>query len=98
MARRVTNEYEPDVVSPPGETLAEVLESRGMTQADLATRTGTSKKTISEIVAGKAAITPDMAIRIERILGIPARFWSNRERDYHSHQARQETRVKAVDE
>ncbi len=98
MARRTTNEYDPDVVSPPGETLAEVLESRGMTQADLAAETGSPKRTIDEIVAGKAAITPDMAIQLERVLGVPARFWNNRQRDYHDHPTRQERRVRLVDE
>ncbi len=98
MARRLPNEYEPDVVSPPGETLAEVLKSRGMTQADLAVKTGRPKEAIDEIVAGKAAITPDMAIELERVLGIPARFWNNRQRDYHDHRTRQEKRVRLVDE
>lgn len=91
------NEYDPDVVSPPGETLAEVLESRGMTAADLATKMDSPEKTVDEIVAGRAAITPDVAKRLERVLGIPARFWDNRERDYRGHQARREARAEAVD-
>ena len=41
----------------PGETLRETLETIGMTRAELADRTGRPKKTINEIIAGKAAIT-----------------------------------------
>lgn len=84
-----TTAYAPDNVSPPGETLAELLESRGMTQAELAARTGRPKQHINEIVAGKAPITHDMAIQLERSLGAPASFWNAREARYREHLARQ---------
>jgi len=83
------NQYMPDYVSPPGETLLEVLEERGMSQAELVERTGRPKKTISEIINGKAAITPDTALQLERVLGIPSRFWNERERNYQDSLARQ---------
>lgn len=82
MSDKIRNEYLPDFVSPPGETLEEVLEMRGMTQAELAERTGRPKKTINEIVKGKAAITPETALQFELVLGIPAAFWANREQQY----------------
>jgi len=44
------NTYSPPDVSPPGDTLRELLEERGLSQADLAERMGRPKKTISEIV------------------------------------------------
>lgn len=82
--------YRPDVVSPPGETLEEVLEEREMTQAELAERTGRPKKTINEIVQGKQAITPETAIQLERVLGTPARFWLEREQRYREWLAREQ--------
>ncbi len=82
------NEYVPDFVSAPGETLEEVLEMRGMSQTDLAERTGRHKKTINEIVKGKAAITPETALQFELVLGIPAAFWTNREQQYREALAR----------
>ncbi|MBI3679842.1 MAG: ImmA/IrrE family metallo-endopeptidase [Acidobacteria bacterium] len=81
--------YTPDQVSPPGATLAELLEGRSMTQAELAARTGRPKQHINEIVAGKAPITHDMAIQLERSLGAPAAFWNTREARYREHLARQ---------
>ena len=66
--------YSPDEVSPPGDTLREILHERCLTQAELATRTGRPKKTISEIVNGKAAITVDTALQFELVLGVPAAF------------------------
>ncbi len=88
MIKQEVNQYFPDVVSPPGETLAELLEERGMTQAELAQRTGRPTKTINEIIQGKAAITPETALQLERVLGVPASFWNERERLYRESLAR----------
>ena len=84
------NEYAPERVSPPGETLQDLLEERGMSQAELAERTGRPRKTINEIVQGKSAITPETALQLERVLSVPARFWNNREANYREHLARKE--------
>ena len=82
MAERTKNQYEPDAVSPPGDTLQETIDALGMTQAELAERTGRPKKTINEIINGKAAITHESALQFERVLGVPASFWNNRELQY----------------
>jgi addiction module HigA family antidote len=82
MAEIEKNDFKPNYAVPPGETLKETLESLGMTQAELAQRTGRPKKTINEIIKGKATITPDTAIQLERALGVPASFWNNLERNY----------------
>src|SRR4051794_34660340 len=82
--------YDPDVVLPPGDTLAEVLEERGMTQAELAARTGLSTKHINQIIKGAAAVTPESARLLERATGLPAKTWNNLEvtyRDFLSRQA-----------
>jgi HTH-type transcriptional regulator/antitoxin HigA len=78
----VKNEYTPEEVSPPGETLAETLEAIGMTQAELARRTGRPLETINEIILGKTAITAETALQLERVLNVPAAFWNNREAQY----------------
>ncbi len=92
MSNPIQNQYAPDVVSPPGETLLEILEDRGMPQAELAERTGRPKKTINEIIKGKAALTPETAIQLERVLGTPASFWNNREHNYRDWLVRQKER------
>jgi addiction module HigA family antidote len=89
MTEPTRNQYAPDNVSAPGETLEEVLESRGMSQAELADRTGRPKKTINEIIKGKAAITPETAIQLERVFGITASFWITREQNYREALARE---------
>ena len=67
---------------PPGETLRETLETIRMTQTELAKRSGHPKKTINEIIAGKTTITADTALHLERVLGVPASFWNNLEKNY----------------
>jgi addiction module HigA family antidote len=80
--------FRPDYAVPPGETLVEVLEAKGISQSELAERTGRPKKTINEIANGKAAITPETAIQLERVLGVPAVFWNSLEQNYRATLAR----------
>jgi addiction module HigA family antidote len=90
MAHHESTSYVPDIVSPPGETLVDILNEKGMSQAELAERTGRPKKTINEIVKGKAIITSETAIQLERVLGVEASFWAAREANYRAHLARLE--------
>src|SRR2546428_361268 len=80
--------FEPNFAVPPGETLAETLDAFSMTQAELAERMGRPLKTINEIIAGKAMITSDTALQLKKVLGVPASFWTNRERLYRDPLAR----------
>ncbi len=80
--------FRPDYAIPPGVTLLETLEAIGMTQAELADRMGRPKKTINEIIAGKTAVIPETALQLERVLGTPASFWNNLERNYQEARAR----------
>lgn len=89
MAKTLQNQYHPTHVTCPGEILAEALEERGMKQTQLAARMGRPEKTISEIINGKAALTPETALQLERVLNIPARFWNSLERNYRESLAQQ---------
>lgn len=80
--------YRPDYAVPPGETLLDVLNAVGMTQKELALRMGRPPKTVNEIIKGKAAITTETTLQLERVLGTPASFWGNRERQYRETLAR----------
>jgi HTH-type transcriptional regulator/antitoxin HigA len=92
MSENSSRDFQPDYTVIPGATLRETLETMGLTQSDLAERTGRPKKTINEIVQGKAAITPETAIQLERVLGIPATFWNDLESRYRASVARESER------
>jgi addiction module HigA family antidote len=83
MTNTIENKYTPDFVSPPGETLAEILKKRKITRTEFASRMKLPKKTINQLIKGKAEITFRTAYKIELALGVPsARFWIERERLY----------------
>lgn len=88
MTDTLQNEYLPDYVTPPGETLLETLETIGMSQVKLAKRMGRPVKTINEIIQAKAAITAETALQLEQVLHVPASYWLNHEQGYRESLAR----------
>jgi addiction module HigA family antidote len=84
--------YEPDYAVPPGATLDETIQSLGMDQRELAVRTGLTPKTINLIINGKAPITHETAVLLERVTGLPARTWNNLESNYREQLAKLEER------
>ncbi|MBK7760142.1 MAG: HigA family addiction module antidote protein [Deltaproteobacteria bacterium] len=77
-----TQPFAPDWISPPGDTIADLLEERDLTQAELAHRAELSRKHVNDLIKGRAAITAEVALRLQRVLGAPARFWLAREANY----------------
>lgn len=88
MTEAPTTEYCPTSVSPPGFTIADLLEERGIRQVELAARMGVTPKFVNELIAGKASISPTTAIALERTLDLPADFWLTRDARYQEFQAR----------
>lgn len=83
--------FAPDWVSPPGESISDLVEDRGWSQAELAQRLGYTEKHISLLLNGKAPLTMDAAVRLERVLGSTAEFWLSLEANYQRHKARLES-------
>jgi HTH-type transcriptional regulator/antitoxin HigA len=80
----------PNIAIPPGEFLAETLESLGLSQAELARRADRPTQAINQMVRGTKEITPDTALQLERVLGVPAHIWTRLEADYRYVKARLE--------
>ena len=60
----------------PGEMLLEeLLKPLGISQSAFAVRLGVSFPRLNEIIRGKRSVTPDTALRLARVLGMPAYFW-----------------------
>lgn len=83
------NQYFPQSVPHPGETLAEKLKEMEMGPKEFALRTGKPEKTIIAVLKGESAITPDMAVQFENATKIPASFWMNHQRGYDEYMARE---------
>ncbi len=84
--------YNPDYAVPPGESLRSTLTVLGMTQSDLATRSGLSLKHINQIIQGAAPITHETSLALEKVTGVRARFWNSLESNYRDRLARTEDR------
>lgn len=70
------------LATPPGATIREQLNDRKMSQKEFAVRMDMSQKHISRLINGDVQLTPDVAVRLEMVLGIPAKFWNNLEAIY----------------
>ena len=84
--------FVPDYQVPPGASLREKLAELGLTQADLALRTGLSTKHVNQVVQGFAPITQESALLFEAVTGIPAHVWNQLEASYRESLARTERR------
>jgi len=62
----------------PGEMLMEeFLKPLNMKQSELAVKLGVSYPRVNELIHGKRGITPDTALRLEKLFGMDAQFWLN---------------------
>lgn len=74
----------PDYAVAPGEHLDELLEMRGLSQAELAERTGLSPGYIKSLLKGLVPLTARAAELLEQVTGVPARFWNRLEANYRA--------------
>jgi len=78
-------EYKPDYVSPPGETLEEILIDCDMSRAELAEELKICTGAVSGIIKGSHPITPRIAEKLKDIFGVSVEFWLAREKRYREH-------------
>ena len=93
MSAKNTYMYNPNYAIHPGEILEETLSARGISKSELAERCGLSAKTVSQIVNCKAPVTPETALQLEKVLGIPADIWNNLDSNYRLFNARLEKSI-----
>ena len=92
MTERGTLEFRPDYATSAGDFLLNIIEQLGMTQADLAARTGLSTKHINQIVRGRATISPETATQFEYSTGVPAETWATLDARHHALAAKERTK------
>lgn len=87
--------FEPNWTTYPGEHLEEYINENGWSQAELARRAGLTAKLISEIISGKNPVTPETALKLERVLGLKAEVWLGLQSSWDLFHARQREREAA---
>ena len=98
MAANTDKRLWPDIAIPPGELLGEELDARGMSQQELARRMGRPPQMVNELIHGKKALTAETALGLEKVLGIPASFWTNSESSYQLVKSRLDERQRLEEE
>jgi len=59
----------------PGELIGDSLEELGMSITKAAEGLGITRQQLHNVIAGRSAITPEMAVRLEKALGSTADVW-----------------------
>lgn len=67
----------------------ECLEKHGLSVTDAARVLGVDRQTLSNLLNARSGISPEMAIRLEKAFGLPAREWLIRQLDHELAEAMQ---------
>ncbi len=81
----------------PGEMiLEEFLKPLGMTQTEFARRIGVAWTRANQLIKGRRGVTPDTALRLEALFGMPADFWLTLQLRWDLYHARHSPNAKAI--
>jgi len=79
---RLNSDEYPDETFHPGEYIRDELKARGIKQKEFAKKMDLHTSFVSELISGKRKVTPATALKLEKILGISAKFWVSMQADY----------------
>lgn len=88
-SREMTQSY-PDYAFPPGDTVHELLDERGMTVAAAAHAAGLEEPVMHGILTGTHSIDEGIARGLQAAFAVPAKYWLNLEHLYLNHLRRHE--------
>ena len=79
MATTEISTFDPDWVSPPGETIRDLLEERCWSLTEFGKKLGWEPDRVDGLLNGEASISLEIAIGLEQIFGASADFWTIRQ-------------------
>ena len=81
----------------PGEMLLEeFVRPLGIKQTELAEWMGVSYPRLNELIHGKRSLTPDTALRLERVFGMAAQSWLNLQTAWDLYEAKQSPAAREI--
>lgn len=89
-----TKNITPAIATHPGIILADEIEANGFSQIDFAKLIDLKRSQLNEIIKGKRNINADLALLLEKALGIDADFWMEAQKNYDLDKARIEAKNK----
>ncbi len=72
----------------PGEMIGDILAEMGVSISAAARAMGVTRQQLHNVIAGRSAITPEMALRLEKALGSSADAWMRMQVNYDLAQVR----------
>ncbi len=72
----------------PGEMIGDILQEMGVSISAAARGMGVTRQQLHNVIAGRSAITPEMALRLEKALGSSADVWMRLQVNYDLAQVR----------
>ena len=72
----------PFIATHPGELIKDELKERNLTQKELSEMTGIKPSVLSETINGKRSVSLNVAVALEKALGISAEVWMNLQTQY----------------
>ncbi len=82
MVISTTNTFTPDWVSPPGDTIVDLLEERDWTQTQLAEKLGYPGSQVRQLINAEIIIDNEIAHKLAEVLGSTEKFWLKSEDNY----------------
>lgn len=74
--------FQPNWISPPGETIKDLLTEKSITISEFSERINADIDFANLLLLGRKEITPGLAARLSDVLGVDRRFWITREAQY----------------
>jgi HTH-type transcriptional regulator / antitoxin HigA len=84
----ITEDFCPQWASAPGETIADILSERNMSEDEFARKLGQSADHARSLLQGRSTITIAIARQLERTVGGSVEFWIARDYQYRQQTAR----------
>jgi HTH-type transcriptional regulator / antitoxin HigA len=91
--RYIPRQFEPDWALTPGTMIQKTLEDLRFTQADVAARASISAKHLNQVIKAHVPLSPEVAVALERVLGVPADHWLALEATWQAHKARESSQL-----
>jgi addiction module HigA family antidote len=72
----------------PGSLIKSDIDDLGLSVVEVAKALGVSRQQLHSVIAGRAGVTPEMAVRLEKALGSTADTWLRMQMNYDLVQVR----------
>lgn len=84
----MSEEFEPDWASPPGDTILDLMAERQLNLNQLAGNMGICAERLNELIEGVGVVNGVIALKLSHALGSTPQFWLRRESQYRKSLAR----------